>query len=245
MPIYDTILLHRQRKEEMPVAAKKRRKKKKSSSMLIIAIPLLCSMLIVFTGISLWLLWGEGDSRYAQAVATTLFPERSLAGVNIADKSDDELYNMQISAAVTHSERGSYHNITIDSGSVILKNKTVLGDLIITPKAGKGDIELKNIVVRGKIIVNGAGSVTLDGVTASTLEANSRYGTEFWVTGKTSIVNLVPYGAAVINESELESGYYGIKRITAQDSDDLKMVILKSGTVEQTVSSTSKTKAEK
>ena len=82
MPIYDTILLHRQRKEEMPVAAKKRRKKKKSSSMLIIAIPLLCSMLIVFTGISLWLLWGEGDSRYAQAVATTLFPERSLAGVN-------------------------------------------------------------------------------------------------------------------------------------------------------------------
>ena len=227
------------------MAAKKRRKKKKGGSVLIIAIPLLCSLFIVFTGVSLWLLWGEGDSRYAHAVATTLFPERSLAGIDISDTADDELYNMQISAAVTHSERGSYHNITIDSGSVILKNKTVLGDLIITPKAGKGDVELKNIVVRGKIIVNGAGNVTLDGVTSSALEANSRYGTEFLVTGKTAVVNLIPYGAAIINESELEDGYYGIKRITVQDSDDLKRVILKSGTVEQTVTKSAADKTKK
>jgi len=109
----------------------------------------------------------------------------------------------------------------------------------------RGDVELKNIVVRGKIIVNGAGNVTLDGVTASALEANSRYGTEFLVTGKTAVVNLIPYGAAIINESELEDGYYGIKRITVQDSDDLKMVILKSGTVEQTVTKTESSKTKK
>ena len=245
--IYDTILLHRQGREETPLAAKKKAKKlkkKKSSPMLMIAIPLLCSLLIIFSGVFLWLMWGEGDSRYANAVAKTLFPQRSLSGVSISDEPK-ELYNMQISAAVTHSERGSYQNITVDSGAVVLKNKTVLGDLTVTPKAGKGDIELCNIVVRGKIVINGGGHVTFDGVTAPVIESNSRYGTEFLVTGETAVQQLVPYGKTVINESKLADGYYGIKRITAEDSDDLKLVTLKSGTVEQTVPKSSNGKTEK
>ena len=102
-------------------ARKKKRIRKNSNPMVMIAIPLLCSLLIVFSGVFFWLMWGEGDSRYAHAVAETLFPQRSLAGVKISDEPK-ELYNMQISAAVTHSERGSYQNITIDSGAVVLKN---------------------------------------------------------------------------------------------------------------------------
>jgi len=225
-------------------ARKKKRIRKNSNPMVMIAIPLLCSLLIVFSGVFFWLMWGEGDSRYAHAVAETLFPQRSLAGVKISDEPK-ELYNMQISAAVTHSERGSYQNITIDSGGVVLKNKTVLGDLTVTPKAGKGDIELCNIVVRGKVVINGGGHVTLDGVTAPVIESNSRYGTEFLVTGETAVQQLVPYGKTVINESELADGYYGIKRITAEDSDDLKLVTLKSGTVEHTVPKSAKGKTEK
>ena len=121
----------------------------------------------------------------------------------------------------------------------------MLGDLTVTPKAGKGDIELCNIVVRGKIVINGGGHVTLDGVTAPVIESNSRYGTEFLVTGETAVQQLVPYGKTVINESELADGYYGIKRITAEDSDDLKLVTLKSGTVEHTVPKSAKRKTEK
>lgn len=223
--------------------ASKKKRKKKSSFWLFISIPLLTSLFIVFAGVFAWLMWGQGDSQYAHAVATTLFPERSLASVG-GTSADKELYNMRISAAVTHSERGSYHDITIDSGSVILKNKTVLGDLIISPSAGKGDIELHNIVVRGKIVVNGSGKLTLDGVTAPIIEANSRYGTEYLVTGETSVQQFIAYGEAVINETDLDDGYYGIKRVTAEDGDQLKKVLLKSGTVEQSVSKIPKEKVK-
>ena len=210
-------------------------KYRKSGGFLMIAVPLLASMMIIFAGVFAWLIWGQDNGQYAQSMAAVLFPPRDLDGPGPDGSSTEQLYNMEVNAAVTHSKSGSYHDITINSGGVTLKNKTVLGDLIISERAGNGDIILDNIVVRGDIVVNGGGKLTLDGVTAVTIRAASRYGLELFARGKTAVYEMEAIESVSIDERGLESGYYGIKRVSAQNGGQLKKVLLKFGTIEQTV----------
>ena len=105
----------------------------------------------------------------------------------------NEGYDVKVSEVHGMSQRG---------GSVVTYVK--YGDKVYSPIIDEGEADiilafelleayraLPYLKKGGKIIVNGAGNVTLDGVTASALEANSRYGTEFLVTGKTAVVNLI------------------------------------------------------
>ena len=147
----------------------------------------------------------------------------------------EQLYNIEVDAAVTHSAAGSYNDITINSGGVTLKNKTVLGDLIISSKVGGGEVALENIVVRGDITVKGAGKVIFKDVTAVEVNADYKKTTDYILEGKTTVYQLNVNGGATIDESGLANGYYGIKRVAAESREQLKKVTLKAGTVEQIV----------
>jgi len=118
---------------------------------------------------------------------------------------------------------------------VVLKNKTVLGDLIISSKVGNGAVTLENIVVRGDITVKGGGKVTLKDVTAVTVTAGYPGTTDYILSGKSTVYQMNVTGSVTIDESGLTNGYYGVKRVSAQNSEALKNVTLKSGTIEQTV----------
>ena len=206
--------------------------KTRRGGFLTIAISLLVSMMIVFGGVFAWLMWGQGDSSCAESFAA-LFERRDLKGTKAA-LAPQELCNMEINAAVTHSESGSYYNITINCGDVVLKNKTVLGDLIISENVGKGSVCLENIVVRGDILVKGGKTVTLNGVTAVELNTMANSTVDYLVLGESSIYQLNAKGSATIDERGLKRGYYGIKRVSGENKKALEKVILKFGTIEQT-----------
>ena len=209
-----------------------------SSSFLIAAATVLAVMLTVSAGVFAWMIFEQDGAVYLNAINTALFPPRDLEGTEqkaAASLLTEQLYNIEVNAAVSHSSAGSYNDITVNSGGVTLKNKTVLGNLIISPKVGDGEVMLENIVVRGDITVKGGGKVTLKDVTAVTLNAQYPKTTDYILSGKTTVYQLNVGGASTIDESGLTNGYYGIKRVSADSSEMLKKVTLRSGTIEQTV----------
>lgn len=214
------------------------RAKKDQSSFLVVAMTVLAVMLMVSGGVFAWLIFEQDGASYIDTINAVLFPARDLDGKEKSASSkvnSEQLYNIEVNAAVTHSAAGSYNDITVNSGGVTLKNKTVLGDLIISAKAGSGEVVLENIVVRGDITVKGGGKVTLKDVTAVIVNAEHPKTTEYVCVGKTTVYQMNVMGSVVIDEGGLANGYYGIKRVSAESSEMLKNVTLKSGTIEQTV----------
>jgi hypothetical protein len=195
-------------------------------------------MLMVSGRVFAWLIFERDGASYIDTINSVLFQPRDLeskAQKASVKTEPEQLYNIEVDAAVTHSAAGSYNDITVNSGGVTLKNKTVLGDLIISPKVGNGEVVLENIVVRGNITVKGAGKLVFRDVTAVDVNADYNKTTDYILEGKTTVYQLNVNGAATIDESGLANGYYGIKRVSAENRELLKKVTLKAGTVEQTV----------
>ncbi len=214
------------------------RAKKDQSSFLVAAMTILATMLMISAGVFAWLIFEQDGADHIDAINAVLFPERNLEGT--AQKASvkaktEELYNIEVNAAVTHSAAGSFNDITINSGGVTLKNKTVLGDLIVSSKVGNGEVTLENIVVRGDITVKGGGKITLKDVTAVTVSAQYPGTTDYVFTDKTTVYQMDVTGGVTIDESGLADGYYGVKRVSAESREALKKVTLRSGTIEQTV----------
>ena len=199
---------------------------------------ILATMLMISAGVFAWLIFEQDGAAYIETINAVLFQPRDLDGTGqkaAAKNITEQLYNIEVNAAVTHSAAGSFNDITINTGGVVLKNKTVLGDLIISSKVGNGAVTLENIVVRGDITVKGGGKVTLKDVTAVTVTAGYPGTTDYILSGKSTVYQMNVTGSVTIDESGLTNGYYGVKRVSAQNSEALKNVTLKSGTIEQTV----------
>lgn len=214
------------------------RNKRSTGSFAVVAMTVLAVMFMVSVGVFAWLIVERDGIEYIDTINSLLFQPRDLDGAaqKASVKSNtEELYNIEVNAAVTHSAAGSFNDITVNSAGVTLKNKTVLGDLTISSKVGNGEVTLENIVVRGDITVKGGGKITLKDVTAVTVNAQYPKGSEYLLSGKSTVYQMNVNGAVTIDESGLDNGYYGIKRVSAQSSEELKNVTLKSGTIEQTV----------
>ena len=212
---------------------------------LVWIIPFLCAIMILFGGAFWWLGWGSGDQNAADSLknaAAALLSQRSLsqASASSQDKSSSKPDSMEITAGITHSKQGEYQDIIITSDKTVLKNKTVLGDITIADTVKNGVVTLENIVVRGKITVNGGAVINLRDITAIELVSQREgAGTRYNVSGKSAIHRLTAGNDVVIDESGLKSGYSGIKSVEPLDGKKLRRVVLKSGTIEQTLPSQS------
>lgn len=105
-----------------------------------------------------------------------------------------------ISVAKNYSSAGTYSDAAI-SGSVIisaaavnLKNTTISGDLLIASTVGEGNVDLDNVTVTGKIIINGGGlsSVKLHNMHSKSVELDKAIGESVRVaTDATSSIDTV------------------------------------------------------
>lgn len=209
---------------------------RRSRSSLVWIVVILFSVLILFAGGLVWLMSGsEGQSAVdsLQNMAEQLFGRDFSGG---ASKTDDEKpVDMEITAGVTHSIEGEYRNILITSSGTVLKNKVVTGDITIADTVSDGTVTLENVIVRGKVIVNGGAQIKLFGVTAIEIVSQYKNGsTKYSVGGKSFIHQLTAGNSVIIDESELKNGYTGIKSVAAPEGKKLRRVVLKSGSIEQT-----------
>ncbi len=127
------------------------------------------------------------------------------------------LRNLAINAALTHDEDATYYNVFINAGGVTLKNKLVSGDLVLSESVGNGSVMLENVVVKGRILVNGAQTVTLRDVTAMALIAQRSSGTtDYTISGASTVHQMTAKNQLTINEDGLSSNYSGVKMLTTE-----------------------------
>lgn len=143
--------------------------------------------------------------------------------------------NLTINAALTHDENATYYNVFINADGVTLKNKLVTGDLVLSESVGNGAVTLENVVVKGRILVNGAQTVTLNDVTAVSLIAQRSSGTtDYIVEGASTIHQMTAKNQLTISESGLSTNYAGIKKLTTEQGTPVwQQVTLLRGALEQ------------
>lgn len=148
-----------------------------------------------------------------------------------------KLQNLTINAALTHDENATYYNIYINADGVKLKNKLVTGDLVLSESIGNGAVTLENVVVKGRILVNGAQTVALRDVTAVQLIAQRGRGTtDYIVSGASTIHQMAARNQLTIDEGGLSSNYAGIKKLTTERGTPIwQQVTLLKGALEQVI----------
>lgn len=122
--------------------------------------------------------------------------------VSLLDKAF--LYNQQPDEAAEAIE--TLESLTIARDGEIAADKRITGDVTISEDVGDGSVELKNITIEGKLIINGGGSnsVTLDGCQIAQAESN-KANVRVVLKGNTNI-NLINANAPL---SLTEEGWNG------------------------------------
>lgn len=145
--------------------------------------------------------------------------------------------NLTINAAMTHDGNATYYNVFINADDVTLKNKLVEGDLVISESVGNGAVTLQNVVVKGRILVNGAQTVTLRDVTAVRIVAQRASGTtDYIISGASTIHQMTAKNQLTIDEGRLSGEYAGIKNLTTERGVPVwQQVSLLEGDLEQII----------
>lgn len=129
--------------------------------------------------------------------ADTAAPEGNITRAETA-KLIDNTAGILLNKAGTYSE-STAKNLVINTGSVILKNMTVNGDLLLAQGIGEGDVTLENVLVKGRTIVRGGGENSI------VLNNTSLQGT-LLVIKQDGKVRIVAKGSTDVTSVELNSG---------------------------------------
>jgi len=121
----------------------------------------------------------------------------------------------------TYSESGDYdskqtfNNVTVKTGDITLENKVIKGDLTITSDAD-GTVELVNCVVEGTLYVRGGDEVILTDsrVGAVYVKKTNEDTVALRADGETRCGTVTAYTSVDLDESGLDSGYYGFRTLT-------------------------------
>ena len=96
-----------------------------------------------------------------------------------------------------------------------------MGDVIISPTAGSGDITLENVRISGNIFASGGGKLNLKSTRAAGMVADQPTGSQSLVlSGQTAVPNLWLKGHALLDESGL-MGAPGVVNVYSQDGGRL------------------------
>lgn len=176
------------------------------------------------------------------AVGSTATPARPVqptgVGASVSKPaSAQKLQSLTINAAVSHEENATYFNVFINTGGVALKNKIVAGDLVLSESIGNGAVLLQNVVVKGRILVNGAQTVTLRDVTAVQLIAQRTSGTtDYIIDGASTIHEMTARNQLTLDLGGLSANHTGVKKLTTEPGAPMwQQVTILRGTVGQIV----------
>ena len=125
----------------------------------------------------------------------------------IDDKSDIAV-TKSYSSAGTYSDGAVSGSVIISEAGVNLKNTTISGDLLIASTVGEGNVDLDNVIVTGKIIINGGGSnsVKLHNMHSKSVEIDKATGESVRVaTDATSSIEAVLVSTSGIVDQTLAS----------------------------------------
>ncbi|MEG2174204.1 MAG: hypothetical protein RR135_01800, partial [Oscillospiraceae bacterium] len=124
---------------------------------------------------------------------------------------------LTIANSGVYDHQGNYQSITISASDVLLANQTIAGDLVLTDAVGQGAVALRNLVVKGRIVINGGSALTLENVTAAELCCQRAGGITTLMVKGTSTVNLVTArNHLLIDETNLDKGFAGVRRVVTQ-----------------------------
>lgn len=156
---------------------------------------------------------------------------------NNTNTAASKLQNMEINAALVHDENGTYNHIFINADGVTLKNKVVVGDLVISESVKNGTVTLENVVVKGRVLVNAAQTVNLNDVTAVHMIAQRGSGTtDYLVSGASTIHQFSARNQLTIDEGGLSANYAGIKKLSTERGVPMwQQVTLIKGSLEQVI----------
>lgn len=136
--------------------------------------------------------------------------------------------NVVYSEAGTYSTPAFYKDVIIESKGVILSNKTVTGDLVITEDVGSGDVYLNNVIVEGTLYVYGGGenSIYLEDVTADTVvvDKGKRGRVRLVASGKTEAKLVEAYSGVILKESSMNHNFAGFIDITTKPGNKLSSI---------------------
>lgn len=123
---------------------------------------------------------------------------------------------LQVNSPGLHDLGGTYNSVTISAHGATVADKTVTGDVIIASSVKNGWVVLENLLVKGSIVIEGAGKVTLRNVTAASMTAKRTDPSETAIVleGETTVLSLIVRHHVSIDESRLKSGYDGIRKVT-------------------------------
>ena len=112
------------------------------------------------------------------------------------------------SSAGTYSEGSISGSVIISEAGVNLKDTSISGDLLIASTVGEGNVDLDNVTVTGKIIINGGGSnsVKLHNMHSKSVEIDKATGGNVRVaTDITSSIDTVLVSTSAIVDQTLAS----------------------------------------
>ncbi len=161
----------------------------------------------------------------------------------------------QISVEEKYSTAGTYGpemgtktiqgSVIISSPNVTLQNTIIEGDLLLGRSIGDGEVELRDVTVRGKTIINGGGpnSVIMYNFNGQTVVVDVPDGSSVRLVaqGNTSVANVSMEGNGNLEESELTGTGFTIVAIPAGAqvtlNGDFNEVNVESGGANVTVTS--------
>ena len=143
--------------------------------------------------------------------------------------------NLQINIGVLHDENATFNTIFLNADGITLKNKVVLSDLVIADSVNNGTITLENIVVKGRILVNGAQALSLMDVSAAQVIAQRTSGTtDYIIGGATTIHRFTARNQLTIDQSGLFANYAGVKALYTEAGTPVwQKVVLVGGSIDQ------------
>ncbi|MBR5486323.1 MAG: hypothetical protein IKV41_07420 [Oscillospiraceae bacterium] len=154
---------------------------------------------------------------YTPPAASTVVPDNTTPAVSGGHVTYDK--------AGTYSTAAEYKKVTIDEKGVILSNKTISGDLIITENVGSGDVHLSNIDIGGTLYIYGGGenSIYLDNVTVDKAVVNrgKKGRVRIIASGKTSVKLIEAYSGIILKETALNKNFDGFYDIVTKSGNKL------------------------
>lgn len=98
-------------------------------------------------------------------------------------------------------------SVTVGSSGVILQNMTIAGDLIFAEQLGEGEAELRSLVVKGKVVVQGGGenSIVLQDSEIAELSVHKKNGkaVRILAKGTTTVGQAHILSSAILEEQEM------------------------------------------
>ena len=150
-------------------------------------------------------------------------------GTGVLTPPDNEENLSEIRAAGTYGPEGMRiveGDATISSAGVVLQNTLITGNLLLTEGIGDGSLQLKNVMVKGTMLVNGGGeaSILLEDVVLEDMVVNRPdKKVRIVAKGNSTIKNVVLETGALLEEDILEEGAKGFMAISIETAEEVTL----------------------